>query len=86
MVLERPSEGVSKDYNGARVRNPWADLKGSDKVGSYPYPKNDKDKYPYWDNLGADWLYGGIYVYGKYPDDDDDLESANVWVQDEPYD
>ena len=63
----------------------WADLKGSDKVGSYPYPKNDKDKYPYWDNLGTDWLYGGIYVYGEYPDDDD-LESANVYVEDEPYD
>jgi len=63
----------------------WADLKDSDKVGSYPYPKNKPDKYPYWDNLGADWLYGGIYVYGEYPDDDD-LESANVYVDDEPYD
>ena len=54
-------------------------------MGSYPYPKNKPDKYPYWDNLGADWLYGGIYVYGKYPDDDD-LVSADVYVQDEPYD
>ena len=63
----------------------WADLKDSDKVGSYPYPKNKPNKYPYWDNLGADWLYGGIYVYGEYPDDDD-LESANVYVEDEPYD
>ncbi len=45
----------------------WADLKGSDKVGSYPYPKNKPDKYPYWDNLGADWLYGGIWVYDDRP-------------------
>ena len=52
---------------------------------SSTYPKNQPDKYPYWDNLGADWLYGGIYVYGEYPDDDD-LESANVYVDDEPYD
>ena len=86
---------VSKATTARRFRNPsrtkslagspWADLKDSDKVGSYPYPKNKPDKYPYWDNLGADWLYGGIYVYGEYPDDDD-LESANVYVEDEPYD
>ena len=59
-----------RECNGARVTKPI---------------KNKPDKYPYWDNLGADWLYGGIYVYGEYPDDDD-LESANVYVEHEPYD
>ena len=76
-------DGCTEDNKGGKFV--WADLKDSDKVGSYPYPKNKPDKYPYWDNLGADWLYGGIYVYGEYPDDDD-LESANVYVDDEPYD
>ena len=42
--------------------------KYSDKVGSYPYPKNDKDKYPYWENIGAPKrLYGGIWVYDDRP-------------------
>jgi len=55
----------------------WGDLKDSDKVGSYPYPKNDKDRYQYWENLGAPkWLYGGIFKYDDRP---------KVYVQDKVY-
>ena len=59
----------------------WGDLKDSDKVGSYPYPKNQPDKYPYWDNLGADWFYGGIWVYrDKYS-----AGHPHVWKEDKEY-
>ena len=46
-----------------------------------PYPKNQPDKYPYWDNLGADWFYGGIWVYrDKYS-----AGHPNVWKEDKEY-
>ena len=50
-------------------------------MGSYPNPKNKPDKYPYWDNLGADWFYGGIWVYrDKYS-----AGHPNVWKEDKKY-
>ena len=43
--------------------------------------KNQPDKYPYWDNLGADWFYGGIWVYrDKYS-----AGHPNVWKEDKEY-
>ena len=77
--FESPKGGK---YGNVKVKDgeTWADLKGSDKVGSYPYPKNKPDKYPYWDNLGADWFYGGIWVYAdKYSG------HPNVWKEDKKY-
>ena len=48
---------------------------------SSTYPKNQPDKYPYWDNLGADWFYGGIWVYrDKYS-----AGHPNVWKEDKEY-
>ena len=43
--------------------------------------KNQPDKYPYWDNLGADWFYGGIWIYrDKYS-----AGHPNVWKEDKEY-